>query len=180
MSNSATWRRDLSNETSSFRDLPAHTTRTAARRSESSLKMASCGRCSKRPARKCRAMIPTQRALRRNTSPTPSLPASVKTFADSESALFAAAAGGVEAKFVEALRAVLTARKDLDDQVARASPLQVFAGGVSLTNAYQRFRVGVTTSAAGALGHVREVNEAALAANKDYPLFKDVKVRLDG
>ena len=108
-----------------------------------------------------------------------SLRASVKTFADSEGAMFAAAAGGVEPKFVEASHAVAAARKDLDEQVAKVSRLALFAGGVSLTNAQQRFRAGVTSSAGGALVRMREVNDAALAANKDYPLFKEIKVRLD-
>ena len=108
-----------------------------------------------------------------------SLHASAKAFADAERALFTAAEGGLDDKFVKAEQAVEAARKNLDEEVKRHSTQPLFAGGVSLTNAQQRFRAGVTRSAGGAIGRVRELNDAALAANKDVPLFKDIKARLD-
>jgi hypothetical protein len=112
-----------------------------------------------------------------------SLRASVKTFADSEGALFAAAGGGLDDTslnaFLKAQRAVETARTNLEVELAKAARQPLYAGGVSLSNAYQKFQAGVTNSASAALIRVREVNEAALAANKDYPLFKDIKARLD-
>lgn len=104
---------------------------------------------------------------------------SVRTFADSERALFTAAAGGAEAKFLEAQRLVESARSNLEADLAKASRQPLFAAGVSLTDAQQKFSADVTSSAGAALGRVRDVNAAALAANKDYPLFKGIKERLD-
>jgi len=103
-----------------------------------------------------------------------------RTFSDNEHALFAAASGNLEAKFTEAEHAVEAARKSIDEEVAKTSHSPLFAGGVSLTNAQQKFRSGVTSSAGAAFGRVREVDDAALAANRDYPLFKEIKARLDG
>src|ERR1051326_3965042 len=102
-----------------------------------------------------------------------------RAFADSEQALFKAASGNLESKFGEIEHAVETARKNLDDEAAKASKSPLFAGGVSLTNAQQKFRAGVTSSAGAAIVRVREVDDAALAANRDYPLFKEIKARLD-
>ena len=107
-----------------------------------------------------------------------SLRASVKVFADSEDAMFVAAAGKVEANFLAAARAVAAARKDLDEQLVKESRLPLFAGAVSLTNAFQKFSAGIGTSADGALGRVPQGNDAALAANKEYQLFKEIKERL--
>jgi len=109
-----------------------------------------------------------------------SLRASARAFADNERALFAAAGGGLEDKFIEAQRAVDAARKNLEDEVAKASRQHLFTDGVSLTNAQQKFRATVLASSGAALGRVREVNDTALAANKDYPLFKDIKAQLEG
>jgi hypothetical protein len=102
-----------------------------------------------------------------------------RTFSDSEQALFSAAKGNLEAKFTEAERAVEAARKSLEEETSKASHSPLFAGGVSLTNAQQKFRAGVTSSAGAALGRVHEVVETALAANRDYPLFKEIKARLE-
>lgn len=103
-----------------------------------------------------------------------------RAFADSEQALFkAAASGNLDAKFSEIEHAVEATRKNLDDEGVKVSKSPLFAGGLSLTNAQQKFRAGVTGSAGAALGRVRDVNEAALAANRDYPLFKEIKSRLD-
>lgn len=102
-----------------------------------------------------------------------------KLFATYESALFSAAAGGVDAKFAEALAKVSEARKQLDALIKQAADQKVFAGGVSLTNAQNRFRATITGSAGAALGRIREINDTALAATKDYPLFKEIKTRLD-
>src|SRR5205823_2188052 len=98
-----------------------------------------------------------------------------RAFADSEQALFKAASANLDAKFAEAEHAVETARKNLDEEEAKASHSPLFAGGVSLTNAQQKFRANLTSSAGAALGRVREVDDAALAANRDYPLFKEIK-----
>src|SRR5262249_12593772 len=91
--------------------------------------------------------------------------------------------GREDAKFLEAERAVETARRKLDDQLVNASRDPLFADGVSLAKAWQKFRSGLETSAAGALRRVRDTNDAALAANKNYPkdcvLFKEIKARLD-
>ena len=100
-----------------------------------------------------------------------SLRASVKTFADSEEALFTSAKAEDEQNFVRALRAVQTARSNLVEQVKKASAQPLFAGGISLTNAEQQFRSNVTASAGAALARVRAVNEAAMARHPD-PLFR--------
>jgi hypothetical protein len=100
-------------------------------------------------------------------------------FADKERALFKIVSDNQDAKFAEAEHAVETARKNLDDETAKASHSPLFLGGVSLTNAQQRFRTNVTSSAGAAIVRVREVNEAALAANRDYPLFTEIKSRLE-
>jgi hypothetical protein len=55
----------------------------------------------------------------------------------------------------------------------------LFADGVSLGAAQQKFQTALTSSAGAALSRIRAVNEAALAANRDYPLFKEIKGRLD-
>lgn len=102
-----------------------------------------------------------------------------RAFADNERALFAAAAGKLDAKFVEAERAVEDARKNLDDEAAKVSRSPLFSGGLSLTNAQEKFRSGVASSAGAAVGRVRDVNDAALASNRDYPLFKEIKARLE-
>jgi hypothetical protein len=102
-----------------------------------------------------------------------------RAFADSEQALFKVASAKLDSKFAETEHAVENARKNLDEEEAKASRSPLFAGGVSLTNAQQKFRAGVTSSAGAALGRVREVNDAALSANRDYPLFKEIKSRLD-
>src|SRR5262249_30814190 len=94
--------------------------------------------------------------------------------------LFTAAAGGLDDNFTKAEHAVEAARKSLDGEIAKASKSPLFSGGVSLTNAQQKFQSAVGSSAGAAVGRVREVNEAALAANRDYALFKEIKGRLDG
>jgi hypothetical protein len=109
-----------------------------------------------------------------------SVRAAARVFADSEQALFTAAAGGLDDNFTKAEHAVEAARKSLDGEIAKASKSPVFAGSVSLTNALQKFQSAVGSSAGAAVGRVREVNEAALAANRDYALFKEIKGRLDG
>ena len=48
--------------------------------------------------------------------------------------------------------AVKAARKDLDEMIAKVAKQKLFEGGVSLTNAQQKFRSGVTGSAGAALG----------------------------
>ena len=109
-----------------------------------------------------------------------SVRAAARAFADNEQALFTAAAGGLDANFTKAEHALESARKSLDEEEAKASRSTLFAGGLSLTNAQQNFQSAVNSSAGAAFGRVREVNEAALAANRDYPLFKEIKGRLEG
>jgi hypothetical protein len=109
-----------------------------------------------------------------------SVRAAARAFADNEQALFTAAAGGLDANFTKAEHEVEKARKNLDEESAKASKSPLFAGGVLLTNAQQKFQLAVNSSAGAAFGRVREVNEAALAANRDYPLFKEIKGRLEG
>jgi hypothetical protein len=109
-----------------------------------------------------------------------SVRAAARAYADSEQALFTAASNSLDANFAKAEHAVEAARKSLDDEIAKSSKSPLFAGGVSLTNAQQRFQSAVGSSAGAAVGRVREVNEAALAANRDYPLFKEIKGRLEG
>jgi hypothetical protein len=105
--------------------------------------------------------------------------AAARAFADTEQALFTAASGGLDAKFAEAEHRLEAARKSLDEEAAKVSHSPLFAGGLSLSNAQQRFQSSVSSSAGAAVGRVGEVNEAALAANKDYPLFKEIKGRLE-
>jgi hypothetical protein len=107
------------------------------------------------------------------------LHASVRTFATNETALFIAAEAGKDDKFLEAHRAVEMARTNLVEQLGKAGTNTLFAGGVFLTNGYQRFRTGVTNSAGAALDHLKKINDDALAVTQDYPLFKDIKKRLD-
>jgi hypothetical protein len=109
-----------------------------------------------------------------------SVRAAARAFADNEQALFTAAAGGLDANFTKAEHEVEKARKNLDEEAAKASKSTLFADGISLTNAQQKFQLAVNSSAGAAFGRVREVNDAALAANRDYPLFKQVKERLEG
>jgi hypothetical protein len=108
-----------------------------------------------------------------------SLQAAVVAFDESEKALSDAASAGSDSRFVEAEKTLETAHKNLDDQLGKASKLPLFTGDVSMAGAQQKFKAGVTASSAAALGRVRAVNDAALASNKDYPLFREIKVRLD-
>jgi hypothetical protein len=108
-----------------------------------------------------------------------SLRDSVRPFASYEEALFAAAKLNVDDKFRQAEDAVEKARKDLDLAIQKASQEPLFSGTVSLTNAQRKFSDAVTSSAGAALGRVRDVNDGALAANRDYSLFKEIKSRLD-
>ena len=107
-----------------------------------------------------------------------SLRASVKTFADSEDALFTSAKAEDEQNFGRALNAVQAARSNLVEQIKKASAQPLFAGGVSLTNAQHHFQSNVTASAGAALARVRAVNEAAMARHPDS-LFREIKERLD-
>jgi hypothetical protein len=107
-----------------------------------------------------------------------SLRASVKTFADSEEALFLAAKAEADDKFVQAQHAVEAARSNLVEQLKKASQQPLFAGGVSLTKAQQKFQNDVTASAGAALARVRAVNDAARALHNDA-IFADIKVQLD-
>jgi hypothetical protein len=108
-----------------------------------------------------------------------SLGESVRPFSANEVNLFAAARQNVDEQFLKAADEVEKARQALDQALAKAAQEPVFASGISLTNAQRNFREGVTNSAGAALGRIRAINEAALAANKDYPLFKEIKARLD-
>src|SRR5204863_6062378 len=55
----------------------------------------------------------------------------------------------------------------------------LFGENPSLASAQQKFQAALTSSAGATLNRIRAVNEAALAANKDYPLFNEIKTRLD-
>jgi hypothetical protein len=103
-----------------------------------------------------------------------------RVFADNEQALFTSAASGLDANFATAEHEVEKARKSLDEELAKASQSPLFVGGISLTNAQLKFQTAVNSSAGAAIDRVREVNDAALAANRDYPLFKEIQGRLDG
>ncbi|HUR47143.1 MAG TPA: hypothetical protein VMZ27_14785, partial [Candidatus Saccharimonadales bacterium] len=107
-----------------------------------------------------------------------SVRASVKTFADSEDALFSTAKAEVDDKFVQAQHAVDVARSNLVEQLKKAGQQPLFAGRVSLTNALQQFQSNITASAGAALARVRAVNETAMARHPD-PLFREIKERLD-
>jgi len=108
-----------------------------------------------------------------------SLRDSLRPFSVNEFNLFAAAKSNVDDKFREAEEAVEKSRQALDEAVAKAAHEPLFASGLSLTNAQRNFRDALTSSAGAALGRIRAINDAALAANKDYPLFKEIKARLD-
>ena len=108
-----------------------------------------------------------------------SLRDSVRPFSKEEENLFTAARSNADKRFRQAEEAVEKARKALDEALAKASQGPLFAGGVSLTEAQRKFREAVTSSAGASLGRIRDVNDAALAVNKGYPLFRDIKVRLD-
>jgi hypothetical protein len=109
-----------------------------------------------------------------------SLHHAVRLFTTYEETLFAAAKSGLDDKFSKDEEAVEKARKDLDAAIETASRSPLFTNGVLLTGAQKAFHQEITSSAAAALGRIREVNGAALAATKDYPLFKEIKIRLDG
>jgi hypothetical protein len=108
-----------------------------------------------------------------------SLRESVRIYSTCEEALFKAARLNIEEKFREAEDAVENASKGLDDSTAKVLKDPLFTGGISLTNAERNFRDSVMSSAAGALGRVQNVNSSALAVNKDYTLFKEIKARLE-
>lgn len=109
-----------------------------------------------------------------------SLKDSVVPFATCEEALLDAAKSSLEAdKFYKVESAVEKARSDLDEALEKSSHEPLFAGGVSLVNAQRKFKDALTASAGAALDRVRAINDAALAANKDYPLFKEIKARLE-
>ena len=72
-----------------------------------------------------------------------------------------------------------TARVQLDEAIKTASGNPLFAKGLSLTNAQQTFRTSVMASAGGAFGRVRDVNDAAIAANPSYPLFAEINRYLE-
>jgi hypothetical protein len=106
-----------------------------------------------------------------------SLADSVRPYLRYEEDLFHAAKLNVDTTFREAELGVEKARKDLDDSIVKVSKNPFFAKGVSLTNAQQLFRESASTDVA--LSHMRDVNNAALALNKDYPLFSEIKSRLE-
>ncbi len=100
-------------------------------------------------------------------------------FATAERGMFAAASANDETKFAASSRSLETARKSLDEELAKAAKLPMFADGPMLAKAGEKFRASVTSSAGAALNRIREINDAALAANPDYSLFKETKARLD-
>jgi IcmF-related N-terminal domain len=103
-----------------------------------------------------------------------SLRSSVKEFAKAEDALFAAADGPDDKKFLAAEHDVEAARASLDTAAKAASANALFSGGLSLAGAQQTFRAGIMNSAGARFGHVREVNDAALAQTSK-PLFKEIQ-----
>lgn len=108
-----------------------------------------------------------------------SLRDSVRSFATCEAALVEAARARVEGRFNQAEAAVEKACQDLDLGLGKARQEALFAGGVSLANAQRQFNEALSASAGAAFNRVWQVNESALAANRDYPLFKEVKARLE-
>jgi hypothetical protein len=108
-----------------------------------------------------------------------SLRDSVRPFATYEEALVEAAKSSVEDKFYQAEGAVEKARHDLDQSLEKASQEPLFAGGTLLANAQRKFKESLASSAGAAFDRLRGVNDAALAANKDYSLFKEIKTRLE-
>jgi hypothetical protein len=102
-----------------------------------------------------------------------------RDFAKKEQDVFAAAANCDAPKIVESVRALQTIRATLTNEIQKAATLPAFAGSLLLTSAQQKFSSDLTSSAAGALTRVRVINDAALAANSDYPLFKEIKSRLE-
>ena len=108
-----------------------------------------------------------------------SLRDSVRSFVTCEAALVEAARSRLEDKFNQAEPTVEKARQDLDLAVGKAAPESVFAGGVSLANAQRQFNEALSAGAGAAFNRIWQVNESALAANKDYPLFKEIKTRLE-
>jgi hypothetical protein len=101
-------------------------------------------------------------------------------FSVHEEKLFSAATRNVDAEFLEEESAVEKAGKQLDEAVKKAEGQDLFANGVLLTNAHRTFSANASKSAGTAsLARIREVNDAALAANKGYPLFKEIKGQLD-
>ena len=102
-----------------------------------------------------------------------------KAYADSEAEFFKAAADHAETRFLEAHTRLQQARKQLEEQTARLSNQPLFATGLLLTSAQQKFQTDVTASAGAAVERVRQVNDAALAANPNYQLFVDIRDRLN-
>lgn len=108
-----------------------------------------------------------------------SLRNAVNPFDEAEKDLFNAVDQKRADEFRKALEKVETARKNLEAERENASHKHLFTNSLSLMNALLVFREEVSSGAGAALVRVRGVNEAALAANKDYPLFRDIKGRLD-
>jgi hypothetical protein len=102
----------------------------------------------------------------------------IRAFAKAEEALFNAA-DGPDDKFVAAQQAVDTARANLDNAIKAASSNPLFAKSMSLASAQQTFRSTVLNSAGAAFGRVRDVNDAAMAANPGYPLFAEINKYLE-
>lgn len=107
------------------------------------------------------------------------LRSAVLDFQDHEKELYTAAADGKETSFLEAQKALEAARKRIDEGLNNAAKQHLLSGPGSLGGVQQNFKKAVTDSGAGALSRLRAVNDAGLASNKDHPLFKEVKERLN-
>jgi hypothetical protein len=108
-----------------------------------------------------------------------SLRDSLRSFANSEKTLLTAAKSGLDDNFRKDEEALQKSGNDMDDALKKATNQGLFTGGTSLSAAHHRFLESIQANVAGAFIRIRSVNDVALAANKDCPLFKDIKARLD-
>src|SRR2546428_653008 len=81
-----------------------------------------------------------------NSNKSPSWPPPPHILPQVRALFYPAPPAAVDNKFQEALRAVGPARKGLEEELAKAARQPLFAAGLSLTNAQQKFREGVTSS----------------------------------
>ncbi len=103
----------------------------------------------------------------------------VGDFDTAEKAALAAIADNKDAAAVSALAQVVAARNKIDALARQDANLAIFAGGVSLTNAYFNFTNEVTSQAVGAFHTVAAENEKARQEHPKAQVFKDIEKRLD-
>jgi hypothetical protein len=106
------------------------------------------------------------------------LVAALSDYEKAEKALGSAVADGTGRVSSQLFQSLLAAKDKVDSQLKLCGKSEIFAGGVSLTNAFANFTNNVTRYAAGAFIQVETENDNALKADPTFKVFQDIRVRL--